>query len=276
MKIGISTVSVLGIRFRHIVINDNINALDIDTTTDEISGHKNALLTLLKALVNIKTIFLRHASINADRREIAVVKQLVEGLCALHRFDENNNLVKVKSIEKIVKLAILLVFVNHQIMLNQTVEGKLRFIIDDDFGGVIHELLAESPHFIINGCREHHNLLVVGRKLKDELDIGTHIQFFEHFIAFVKYEVTNLLEYKVFHSGELLNPTRRPNNNIRSVFFQLINLSSDGNTTVEVSNTEVPKPGAEPFELVADLIGKLTGVAEDDGLNNSGLRIDLL
>ncbi len=40
---------------------------------------------------------------------------------------------------------------------------------------VSHELLADGPHVLGEGCREHHHLLVVGSGLEDSLNVSSHV-----------------------------------------------------------------------------------------------------
>ena len=50
MKVGVSVE-------RHVEVEDNIDLLNIDTTTEELSSDEDAVTELLEALVNLKSIF---------------------------------------------------------------------------------------------------------------------------------------------------------------------------------------------------------------------------
>ena len=50
MKVGVSVE-------RHVEVEDNVDLLDIDTTTEELSSDEDAVTELLEALVNLKSIF---------------------------------------------------------------------------------------------------------------------------------------------------------------------------------------------------------------------------
>ena len=63
----------------------------------------------LEILVHLDALLLLHARMNRDRREVALLKQLVELDGALNRLDEDNHLVELERIEQLVELAVLLV-----------------------------------------------------------------------------------------------------------------------------------------------------------------------
>ena len=41
------------IGFRHVVVDHNVDALDVDATAHQVSGHQDALLALLELLVHL-------------------------------------------------------------------------------------------------------------------------------------------------------------------------------------------------------------------------------
>ena len=59
MQIGVGAVSVLAlalclvIGLRHVVVDDDVNALDIDAAPHQVRGHQDAVLALLEVLVDL-------------------------------------------------------------------------------------------------------------------------------------------------------------------------------------------------------------------------------
>ena len=44
--------------FRHIVVDNKVDSIDIDTTGDQVGGHKNAFLALLKRLIKLYSCYI--------------------------------------------------------------------------------------------------------------------------------------------------------------------------------------------------------------------------
>ena len=55
MEVCIGAVAVLLVRDRHVVVDDDVHALDINTAADEVGGDEDALLSLLELLVLVDT-----------------------------------------------------------------------------------------------------------------------------------------------------------------------------------------------------------------------------
>jgi hypothetical protein len=158
-----------------IVVDDNVHTRDIETTGENIGGDEDTLVELLEGLVAGNTLLLGHRTVNADTGEVALNQQLVELLGALNRLDKDAHLVELKRVQKVVQLAVLLVLGNADKVLLKTVEGELGLVVDVNLERVLHELLADKTDLLVQGSREHHNLLVVGSLTENALDIAAHI-----------------------------------------------------------------------------------------------------
>ena len=55
MEVCVRAVPVLLVSERHVIVNDDVHALDIDTAADEVRSNKYALLSLLELLVLLDT-----------------------------------------------------------------------------------------------------------------------------------------------------------------------------------------------------------------------------
>ena len=108
-------------------------------------------------------------------REIALSQKLVELSAAERRSDEDDDLVELKRIQKIVKLPILLTLVELYVVLLKTVKGKLLLVVDVNLQWILHELLASQADLLCEGGGEHHDLFVCRGSSEDGLDIVAHI-----------------------------------------------------------------------------------------------------
>ncbi len=69
-----NAVQVLIRIIREIVVDDDVDSLDINTTTEQISSNKNSLLEILEVLESTDTLLLFQTRVDADRWEIAFLK----------------------------------------------------------------------------------------------------------------------------------------------------------------------------------------------------------
>lgn len=53
VEVGVGAVAVAVVSLGHVVVDHNVDALDVDATTHEVSRHQNALLALLELLVHL-------------------------------------------------------------------------------------------------------------------------------------------------------------------------------------------------------------------------------
>ena len=136
-------VQVLVGRWGHIIIDDNVDTLKVDTSSENIGGDKNARLVFLELVVTFQTFLLVKTAVDAHGGEIALGKELVEFLAPLYTVDEDDNLVEVEGIKKIIQFAILLFFSQLGVVLLETVKGKLGFIVDVNFDRVLSKLAAD-------------------------------------------------------------------------------------------------------------------------------------
>lgn len=176
-----------------IVIDGEVDALDINTTAEDISGNTDTLVELLELLVALDTrwrsancpgqcrtrmdlpLLLADTRVNCDTGEVALAQQLVQLVGTLGALDEDDNLVELEVVQKLIQLAVLLLLVELDVVLLQAVEGELGIIIDIDLQRVAHELLADGTNLLGEGGTEHHNLLVGGSCTEDFLDITAHV-----------------------------------------------------------------------------------------------------
>ena len=53
MEVGVCAVAVAFVGLGHVVVDDNVDALDVDATAHQVGGNQDALLALLELLVNL-------------------------------------------------------------------------------------------------------------------------------------------------------------------------------------------------------------------------------
>lgn len=118
----------------HVVVDDDVNALDVNTASEKIGRHQNTLREVLEGLEFFDALFLAQSSVNADGRKVALLQKPVELSGARDLGDENDDLVELESIQKVVQFAILLRLFQADKVLLKTVEGQLGVVVDVNLG----------------------------------------------------------------------------------------------------------------------------------------------
>ena len=191
----------------HVVVDDDVDALDVDAARDEVGGDEDALVALLEGLVPGESLLLAHAAVDGDGWEVALGEELVEVGAPLDRLGEDDHLVEHERVEEVVELAVLLSLGELDVVLDEAVEGELGLVVDVNLHRVVHKLFAHGANLFGQRGGEHHDLLVVRGHLEDLLDVGAHVELLEHLIALVQDEVAALLEGDVAVLGERLAST---------------------------------------------------------------------
>ena len=301
MKVGVGLVG-------HVVVDGDVDTLDIDTTTEDVSGDTDTGLELLKLLVALDTIcelvlnqqaktveyiplFLTDSRVDSSAGEVALAKELVELRAAKSRTDEDDDLVELQAVEKVVELAVLLLLVKLHVVLLETVKCQLLLVIDVDLERVLHELLADNADVLVEGGREHHNLLVLGSSTEDGLDIIAHVcqvlarisrdreciltGLVQHLVALVEDKVLQVGKAKMPVAYEGVDTTGGTDNDVgvSVLVAQELDVLLDGSSTVEDTDLDVWQELGETVVLVADLVGQLTSVAHDQNSGNARLRL---
>lgn len=121
MEIG---VSVGG----HVVVDGEIDALNVDASAEDVSRDTYAFVELLEFFVALDAIrsvshwysfsrcglclpfLLADTGMDCNGWEVALAEQLVELGGAKSTLDEDNDLIELELVEKVIKLAVLLAF----------------------------------------------------------------------------------------------------------------------------------------------------------------------
>ena len=112
-KSSCSTNSVeilIGIRW-HVKVDNNVDLLNIDTSTDKIGCNTDSVLTLLEVLVDLQCLLLFHASMESNRWESLLLNKFIQNLSILLWFHENDDLIEIELIQQFYDLLDLLVII---------------------------------------------------------------------------------------------------------------------------------------------------------------------
>lgn len=262
---------------RHIEVDDDVDLLDIDTSTEQIRADHDSVLALLEARVDLNALGLRHGLAADDAGELLAADDLVQLLGVVLRLGEHDDLVEFEVVEQLNKLLNLLVLVELHVVLLETVQVELSVAVDVHFEGVLHEHLADLLCLLRQGGREHHDLSLGLAGHEDLLHLGSHVRLIKHLVALVENEHLQVVEIEGLGVDEGEDATGRTNYDVgRLRTLENLLIVLHGHTTVEHLSDNVRQVLGETSNLVLDLEGKLTSVAHDEGGRGLGVLLELV
>ena len=160
---------------RQVVVDGQVDTLNVNTTTEDVGGDTDTLLKLLELLVALDTLLLADTGVHGNRGEVALAEELVELGATEGGLDEDDDLVVLQLIKKVVEFAVLLSLSKLDVVLLETVEGKFRLLLLDVLARVAHEFPADRKNFLRKSGGEHHDLLLSGGDTEDFLHVTANV-----------------------------------------------------------------------------------------------------
>jgi len=187
-------------------------------------------------------------------------------------------LIEVQSVQQIVQLPVLLLLLEHDVVLDESVQRQLGLVVHVDLHRVPHELLADGPDLGAQRRGEHHHLLVVRRLLEDGLHVGTHIDRLQALVALVDDKVAQVRQIKRLLLRQRLDPTRRSHDDMRALarVLQHLPVLLHRKPSEEVTDPHVLHVGRKTLILVANLERQLARMTQDQHAHLAVHRLELL
>ena len=135
MQVGLSV-------FGEVKVDDNVDSLDIDTTSEQVRADKITANTVAEVVEDAVTVLLGHASVGIETRIAKFSDLLGEQLNAVGGVAEDDRLVDLQLIEEGVQTVDLLLFFDESIVLGNTAESQ--FVHQVDLIRTIHVLILEA------------------------------------------------------------------------------------------------------------------------------------
>lgn len=113
---------------------------------------------------------------------------------------------------------------------------------------------------------------------EDVLNVPAHIDLLQDLVTLVNDKVLDARDLQALVTNESVHTTRGTDKDVRALGLVLEHLLvlGNGGTTVDDAGADIGHVLGETVVLVADLIGKLSGVAENKDGNFTVDRLDLL
>merc|ERR1719431_2492087 len=99
----------------------------------------------------------------------------------------------------------------------ETMQRQLGLVVDVNFHGILHELLADRSDILAECCGEHHDLLLMGSGPEDLLDISPHVKLLQHLVALVKHEMLEVLQGQLLALNQSQDSARSTHNYVGTV-----------------------------------------------------------
>jgi len=247
-----------------LVVDDESDLLDIDTSSEEIGGDEDTDGTGSELLHDDVSLELVHLSVHDGDGEVLLGHALLELLDSLLGVTVDKSLVDVKvgvEVEENFHLPLLLL--DGDVILVDTFEGEL-LVLDEDLGGVSHEMLGELKNFGREGGREEGNLDVVGEVLEDVLNLLLESAG-EHLISLIEHEQLEVVRLHEASLHHVVDTSGGADNNVDATLLENTNVFlHDGSSDASVDlDAHVLTDGVHD---VGNLHGELTGGGDNEGL----------
>lgn len=256
-----------------VVVDDQGNLLDVDTTGEQVGGDQDTGRTGTELLHDNVTLALVHVTVHGGDSEVTGSELVGEPVDLSAGVAEDNGLGDGDSLVQVgegVELPVLLL--DGDVELLDTFEGKL-VLLDEDTDGVTHELGGDLEDVLGHGGGEQDNLGGLREQLEDVVDLlGETAR--QHLIGLVEDELLHAVGLEDATLDHVVDTAGGTDNDLRAVLEGLHVIANAGatNAGVALDLHEV----ADGDNDLLDLLGKLTGGSEDEGLASLDIRVDLL
>ena len=256
-----------------LVVDDETNLLDINTSSKQVSGDEDSDGTLSELFHDDVSLDLVHLSVHDGDSEFLFSHGLLKLFDSFLCVTVDKSLVDIQvsvQVEEDVHLPLLLLDSN--VILSDTFEGKI-FGLDENLGGVSHEMLGELEDVLGKGGGEEGDLDISGEALEDVLNLVLEASG-EHLISLIEdeqLEVVGLHETTFHH---VHNSSGGSNNDVDSALEDTDVFTDNGSsdTGVDLDVGEF----TDGVNDVSDLHGKLTGRCDNKGLTVVSSGVDTL
>ena len=168
---------------------------------------------------------------------------------------------------------LLTVFFHGNVELLDTIESEL-FVLDEDFDGLLHELLGHLEDFRWHGSREESDLDVGREVFENGLDFFNEPST-QHFVGFVQHDDLEEVGFQCFLFDHVLDSAGSAYNDLNSSIPECF-LVSTGVSAADATTGGDFEELAEAEDDFVYLLGEFTSRCHDDGLTMRRLGVDQL
>jgi len=256
-----------------VVVDDQGNLLDIDTTGEQVGGDQDTGRSGTELFHDDITLSLVHVAVHGGDGEVTGSELVGEpidlpaGVAEDDGLGDGDGLVQVR---EGVELPVLLLDGNVELL--DTFEGKL-VLLDQDADGVAHELGGDLEDVLGHGGGQEDDLGALGQKLEDVVDLlGETAR--QHLVGLVEDKHLHVVGLQDTTLDHVVDTSGSADNDLGAVLEGLHIVTDAGATDAGVAG-DVHEVTDGDDDLL-DLLGKLTGGGEDERLAGLDVGVDLL
>jgi hypothetical protein len=267
------TVDVVLAVSGEIVVDDQRDLLDINTTGQKIGGDQDTRRAGTELLHDDITLGLVHVSVHGRDGEVTGSELVGEPVDLSARVAEDDGLGDGDGLVQVregVELPLLLLDGNVELL--DTFEGKL-VLLDEDTDGVTHELGGDLEDVLGHGGGQKDNLGRLGKELEDVVDLlGETAR--QHLIGLVEDKHLHRVGLEDTALDHVVDTAGGTDNDLGTVLEGLHVVTDAGTANTGVA-LDVHKVTDGDDDLL-DLLGKLASGGEDEGLAGLDVGVELL
>lgn len=256
-----------------VVVDDKGDLLDVDTTGEEVSGDQDTGRTGTELLHDNITLGLVHVTVHGGDGEVTGSELVGEPVNLSAGVAEDNGLSDGDGLVQVgegVELPVLLLDGNVELL--NTFEGKL-VLLDEDTDGVTHELGGDLEDVLGHGGGEQDNLGRLREELEDVVDLLGETAG-QHLVGLVEDELLHAVGLEDAALDHVVDTAGGTDNDLGTLLEGLHVVADVGATNAGVAlNLHEVTDGDNDL---LDLLSKLTGRSEDQGLAGLDAGVDLL
>lgn len=259
-----NSVDVVLLLEGQLVVDNETNLLNINTSGKQVSGDENADGSGTELLHDDVSAQLVHLTVHNRDGEIVIGHGLLEFLNTLLGVTVDEGLVNVQvgvEVEENVHLPLFLF--NSDVVLVNTFKSKL-LVLDQNLRRVSHEVLGHAKDLWGESSGEKRNLDITGQELENVLNLSFEATG-QHLIGFVEHE-----EFKIFSLEEsslhhVVNTAGGSDNDVGAASLELLDVVLDNSATNAGLDLDV-HVFTDRVNDVCDLHRQLTGGGHDESL----------
>lgn len=256
-----------------VVVDDEGNLLDIDTTGEKVGGNENTGRSGTELLHDNITLGLVHVTVHGGDGEVTGSELVGEPVDLSAGVAEDDGLGDGDGLVQVgegVELPILLLDGNVELL--NTFEGKL-VLLDENTNGVAHELGGDLKDVLGHSSGQENDLGGLGQKLEDVVDLLGETAG-QHLVGLVEDEHLHVVGLQDTTLDHVVNTAGGTDDDLGAI-LQGLHVVTDGGAANAGVARDVHEITDGDDDLL-DLLGQLAGGGEDKSLAGLDRGVDLL
>ena len=213
------SVDVLGGVGRQVVVDDQVDLLDVDSSADQVGSDQNSGRPRPELLHDVDSLAHLHITVNGRDHKLVLLKFFGQFIDSLLLVGEDNALSDDHALVKLDQGSEFLAVLFHRdVELLDTIQGQL-FVLDQNLDWVLHELVGHLDDVHRHGGREEAHLNVRGQVSENQFDVLDEPSV-KHLVGLVQNDDLQEICLQAFLVDHVFDSSRSSHNHLHSSFPQ--------------------------------------------------------